>query len=133
MPSPSPRFRRHLPWPSPSSTPKDAAIKEETAAKEIKQAARAVERAKKELRGHALFQRVTDPATPLVLGSLSVTELKELGAYKKEPATWKKADGSTIGKKVEMIAYLAAKHPHDFAPAPPPTHLPGTFLPGTAT
>ena len=112
---------------------KDKCKLEETAAMEIKKAARAVERANKELRGHALFQRVTDPVTPVVLSSLSVSELKELGAYKKEPATWKKADGTTIGKKVDMIAYLAAKHPLDFAPAPPPMHLPGTFAPGTAT
>ena len=101
---------------------KDAAVKAEAATKETKKVARADERTKMELRGHVLFQRITDPATPqaqTALSSLKVTELKELGAYKKEPATWEKSDGSTITKKAEMIAYLAAKHPHDFAPAPP--------------
>ena len=102
---------------------KDAALKVDVATKETKKAARMDERAKKERRGHVLFQRITSAATPLAqraLISLSVNELKELGAYKKEPATWKKDDGSTITKKVDMIAYLAGKHPHDFAPEAPP-------------
>lgn len=67
--------------------------------------------------GRTIFLAVTNGDS--ILDSLKNVDIKALGAYKGEPATWKDATGKNIHKKVEMLAHLRRKHPLDFPAAQP--------------
>jgi hypothetical protein len=56
---------------------------------------------------------------------LKMDEIKALGTYKGEKATWKEDNGDTITRKAERAAYLRRKYPLNSPQFSPPLPRPG--------